>query len=829
MRLIQPRARGNPKPYPDQPVEITLKNERLDESSLTPLAPGVILVGQISKTGKRVPVTHGEQRLFLCLQDDAGKRSMFYQSFSGTGGKEQGVWFPTGGIMADQRGRGAWVIKGSPRTDPGAGRVPLLEFFQRVNEVLPHTDPATDALLMKLVGMDYGDLSYKDEYESVPFLRITEAGTSSELQKKWGSWAYQFWALNILDKVWGKRTFDPSKVAANPYKASIPIVSGIALENPSPELVKGTRTPYRRYTREWGFLAPINRDIEFTRVIYTLTDVYPFNIHVFRALGSGKHWVGVLAFERGEYEDFILYNTAITLQSGKSWSVAENKILRWFKQPREEEGHYSETGAGSLEFMRWVLEKMNHFREVMQVRVRSPNSKPIRIKAGWGTPQRERAYAWLTRYGFQKVADAGDGDPAYVLDIQYVPKSNPVDLEGRFVPERYLAGLPPALQKQRIRELTESRDAYKRGDYSELPTDRTARKMGLVKQSNYTTEAKKRGVEYRGDHDDMARRVFEFYGHRPSAREVTAFAAALRKSFSKGLAAWKSGGHRPGATAQNWAVARVNSLVVGGKTSWTADKKLFEVLPAEVRAKIESMRTKQNPISVRVQGTPPDNVTGRHARYFMSRKALDHIEEKGASVVPNIELVVAWEGDLRHVKGKPGVITLITSPAVIQGEADRVDKVFAGRELPRAGKVSLFTAHTVLHRLGDMIMPREAGMGRIFNAPLVRGPHRDLVVTNRVEVAWRSLGAALFNARGEVNVDQWLPTVVRTKGCREGWIKDFDQAMAELVPYRLLYNNGRENGVKLLSDLPFVPALEAALTEYIDASMEMLTGYQVKI
>jgi hypothetical protein len=167
---------------------------------------------------------------------------------------------------------------------------------------------------------------------------------------------------------------------------------------------------------------------------------------------------------------------------------------------------------------------------------------------------------------------------------------NPKDLAGRYIPDRYLAGLPPELQQQRLRELTESRDAYKRGDYSELPTDVTARKMGLVKQSNYTTEAKKRGVEWRGNAEDMAERVLMVYAGRAPAREVAAFADALRKSFSKGLAAWKSGGHRPGATSQNWAVARVNSLVVGGKTSWTADKKLFEVLPESVRAKIEAMR-----------------------------------------------------------------------------------------------------------------------------------------------------------------------------------------------------------------------------------------------
>ena len=50
----------------------------------------------------------------------------------------------------------------------------------------------------------------------------------------------------------------------------------------------------------------------------------------------------------------------------------------------------------------------------------------------------------------------------------------------------------------------QSRDAYRSGDFSELPTDVTARKMGLVKQSGYTTVAKNRGIEWRGDADDMA-------------------------------------------------------------------------------------------------------------------------------------------------------------------------------------------------------------------------------------------------------------------------------------------------------------------------------------
>jgi hypothetical protein len=166
------------------------------------------------------------------------------------------------------------------------------------------------------------------------------------------------------------------------------------------------------------------------------------------------------------------------------------------------------------------------------------------------------------------------------------PTLNPVDLKGRSIPERYLAGLPKAVQKARVRELTRSRDAYGKGDYSELPSDRIARQMGLVKQSAYSEVAEARGIEWRGDEAEMARRVCAHY----KVKCTPAVATAIRSSFNKGLAAWKSGGHRPGATAQNWAVARVASLVVGGKTSLTADQKGFASFPAPLQKAIAAGR-----------------------------------------------------------------------------------------------------------------------------------------------------------------------------------------------------------------------------------------------
>jgi hypothetical protein len=160
----------------------------------------------------------------------------------------------------------------------------------------------------------------------------------------------------------------------------------------------------------------------------------------------------------------------------------------------------------------------------------------------------------------------------------------PTDDKGRRIPARYLAGLPAGLQRRRVRELTASRDAYARGSYAELPTDRDARRLGLVRPSGYTRTARTRGIEWRGDAADMARRAVDYYG-APLA-SVGALVSALKRVYAKGLAAWKSGGHRPGASAHSWAAARVNSFIVGGKTTYTADQRDFDSLSSALRASI---------------------------------------------------------------------------------------------------------------------------------------------------------------------------------------------------------------------------------------------------
>lgn len=49
----------------------------------------------------------------------------------------------------------------------------------------------------------------------------------------------------------------------------------------------------------------------------------------------------------------------------------------------------------------------------------------------------------------------------------------------------------------------------------------------------------------------------------------------LKQVFSRGMAAWKTG-HRPGVSPHQWAMARVNSFLTGGKTQKTSDKDLWD-------------------------------------------------------------------------------------------------------------------------------------------------------------------------------------------------------------------------------------------------------------
>ena len=61
------------------------------------------------------------------------------------------------------------------------------------------------------------------------------------------------------------------------------------------------------------------------------------------------------------------------------------------------------------------------------------------------------------------------------------------------------------------------------------------------------------------------------------AEKYNAPISALRKIYNKGLAAWASSGHRPGASQHGWARARVMSVLKGGKAREVDSKEWAEI------------------------------------------------------------------------------------------------------------------------------------------------------------------------------------------------------------------------------------------------------------
>lgn len=172
------------------------------------------------------------------------------------------------------------------------------------------------------------------------------------------------------------------------------------------------------------------------------------------------------------------------------------------------------------------------------------------------------------------------------------PLSGARDLKGRRVPARYLTGLTPEQAERRLAELTVSRDDYARGRFGELATDREARRAGLVKRSPYRDLARARGFDEGGAVRGLAAQVAaagRYYlprGLTPAQRQRVL--DIVRTVYQRGLAAWQSGGHRPGASQRSWGLARVASFLVGGRTSTTADRDLFGRLPPALAAAIEA-------------------------------------------------------------------------------------------------------------------------------------------------------------------------------------------------------------------------------------------------
>ena len=100
----------------------------------------------------------------------------------------------------------------------------------------------------------------------------------------------------------------------------------------------------------------------------------------------------------------------------------------------------------------------------------------------------------------------------------------------------------------------------------------------LLRTGMGTMDAIKKAKEKYNEGDmkneEMRLRVEAIAGLKKKAEKSGMPYSILKKVYDRGMAAWK-GGHRPGATQQQWAFARVNSFVTKSSGTWGgADKDL---------------------------------------------------------------------------------------------------------------------------------------------------------------------------------------------------------------------------------------------------------------
>ncbi len=147
------------------------------------------------------------------------------------------------------------------------------------------------------------------------------------------------------------------------------------------------------------------------------------------------------------------------------------------------------------------------------------------------------------------------------------------------VPKKYTRGLGESTQARRkaeIRKRIKGKESFK-----PLPGDARAE----TKPSKYTQRIKKSGLRSVIQEEAVKKEG------KPRERFIKAVASVtdipkgiIQEVFDKGLAAWAVG-HRPGATQEQWARARVYSFLSKGRTVETADKQLFEKAKESLKKK----------------------------------------------------------------------------------------------------------------------------------------------------------------------------------------------------------------------------------------------------
>jgi len=189
---------------------------------------GLKIVSQETAEGEQSAFTVESGRPIVEVEDEQQRRMKFYKSQEGTSGKEAGRWYPTGGVVEEQREddgiKKGWIVKGDPKNDPGMGRPSLLDMENKVNSIFPTSDNMEEQIkfLGQLGNIDVSenkwfDLSKKinkDVYKPKPVSTIK--GPVDENQwEDFKTQAQTSWIQNEISPTFGKRETPPNSSPAS--------------------------------------------------------------------------------------------------------------------------------------------------------------------------------------------------------------------------------------------------------------------------------------------------------------------------------------------------------------------------------------------------------------------------------------------------------------------------------------------------------------------------------------------------------------------------------------------------------------------------------------
>ena len=177
-----------------------------------------------------------------------------------------------------------------------------------------------------------------------------------------------------------------------------------------------------------------------------------------------------------------------------------------------------------------------------------------------------------------------------LADIEYSPSESKDSLKRKvskylkkytYAP-RYLRGLSPSEKFDKMFEIRFYKLKEKHGKIS--PKNKYKPSIVDKKYSSYKSKKNKLSKRSKRNSKKISSYTKDWnkkYGEKSISLSAKSKISGvplsiLKKVYNKGLAAWRGGSHRPGASQHQWGVSRVNSFLTCGKTWYFPDHKLAQ-------------------------------------------------------------------------------------------------------------------------------------------------------------------------------------------------------------------------------------------------------------